>query len=270
MLNTNYKSFNNIGNTCYLNSGLQMIIHNKDFCKSIISNNNDIEIKQFIIDYYNNISNAPMNPICFKNLVAKKNKEFSGFKQNDSFEFIIYLLDNLIYNKNIYQITTNISIKCKIKNCLNINKHEENNLFLILDINKDTTHLDDAYRSFKMREKLIGDNLYYCDKCKTKRIASKRTEIIKWPKHLIIILKRFDYNNQKNNKNIIIPLFWRHGYKLKGIVFHSGSLFGGHYIYIGLYNNKWLIMNDDYIKEITIDQLDNYKNVGYIFYYEQI
>ena len=43
MLNTYYKGFNNIGNTCYFNSGLQLIIQNKELCNLIIQqpNKND-------------------------------------------------------------------------------------------------------------------------------------------------------------------------------------------------------------------------------------
>jgi ubiquitin C-terminal hydrolase len=116
-----------------------------------------------------------------------------------------------------------------------------------------------------------NDNLYFCDKCKDKRIASKKTEISNWPKHLIVVLKRFNYEgrSQKINKEIEIPIEWRHNYELQGIVYHSGSTFGGHYIYIHKHNNKWLMFNDNDIKEINKHELNNYKNYGYIFYYIQ-
>ena len=138
----------------------------------------------------------------------------------------------------------------------------------ILDNFKD---LDDCYRNYKQREKLMNDNSYYCEKCNDKRIASKRINITHWPNHLIIIFKRFTNNGriQKNNNKIDVPLIWRHGYHLKGIVSHSGSLFGGHYIYIGNHNNKWIIFNDDHTSEINNEQLDNYKNNGYIYYFQK-
>ena len=34
------KGFNNLGNTCYLNAGLQMLIQNKDLCTVITSLSN--------------------------------------------------------------------------------------------------------------------------------------------------------------------------------------------------------------------------------------
>lgn len=275
-LSNNYKGFYNLGNTCYLNSGLQLIINNKELCNLILSLNNSSpffsEFSKFIIDYYNNNSNITLNPSFIKDLVADKNNEFNGFKQNDSFEFIIYLLDYINDNLKIsklYQYITNTNIKCKLLSCLNISKHQEYNNYLILDILDNFNNLDDCYRNYKKREKLIGNNLYYCEKCKAKRIASKRIQIINWSNHLIIILKRFNSKMQKNNNKIDIPLFWRHKYKLKGIVSHSGSLFGGHYVYVGNHNDKWILFNDDHISEIPLITLDNYKNYGYIYYFEK-
>lgn len=280
ILSNNYKGFYNLGNTCYLNAGLQMIIHNKELCNYILKlNNKDINNKlllsNFIKDYYNESNKIILNPEFIKNIVANINNEFNGFKQNDSFEFIIYLLDYFFENIKIpklYQLTNNIKIKCKLLSCLNISEHQEYNNFLLLDILNNFTNLDDCYRNYKQREKLMNDNLYYCEKCKDKRIASKRTEITQWPNHLIIILKRFTNNGrlQKNNNQIKVPLIWRHDYELKGIISHSGSLFGGHYIYIGNHNNKWLIFNDDHITEISEKHLDNYKNVGYIYYFRKM
>ena len=223
----------------------------------------------------NNKNNTEiLDPTFIKQLVANKNNEFTGFKQNDSFEFIIYFLDYIFENfkiNKLYQITTNIKIKCKLLTCLNINEHQEYNNYLILDILDNFKDLDDCYRNYKQREKLMNDNSYYCEKCNDKRIASKRINITQWPNHLIIIFKRFTNNGKihKNNNKIDVPLIWRHGYHLKGIVSHSGSLFGGHYIYIGNHNNKWIIFNDDHTSEINNEHLDNYKNNGYIYYFQK-
>ena len=130
-LSNNYKGFYNLGNTCYLNSGLQLIINNKELCNNILllSENNDflLMLSQFIKNYYNNNSNIILNPSFIKEIVANKNNEFIGFKQNDSFEFIIYFLDYIFENfkiNKLYQITTNIKIKCKLLTCLNINEHQ--------------------------------------------------------------------------------------------------------------------------------------------------
>ena len=272
ILNNYYKGFNNIGNTCYLNSGLQLFINNKELCNILLQNTSDNEIihniNNIIITYYNNPLNIPLNTIYIKENISKLNKVFCGNTQNDSFEFIIYFFE-LINNINLYELHINCIVKCKLKSCLNINTTIEKSNFLLLDINNNSWCLDDCYRNFKISELLYSDNKYYCDKCKDKRIASKKYNISKWPKHLIIVLKRFIHNNNsiKNNKEIIIPLEWRHNYKLKGIIFHSGTTTSGHYVYIGNHNNKWILFNDDNTKELLNNQLDNYKNYGYIYYF---
>jgi len=280
----NYKGFNNIGNTCYLNSGLQLIIHNKELCSIIASNSNKSEILKNINDFikdYDNNENKSLTPSYFKNLVEEKNSIFKGYGQQDSSEFIIYFLDlisdelkkNGININTIFEHTVTVSIKCKLRSCLKTSNHNEKNNYLILNTDKTFENLDDCYREYKSRVKLENDNLYYCDNCKDNRIASKKIEIINWPKHLIVILKRFyqsEYKLNKNTNEIIVPIEWRHNYILKGFVYHSGSLFGGHYIYIGKYNNKWLMFDDNFVTEINQQNFEKYKNLSYIYYFEKI
>lgn len=278
------KGFNNIGNTCYLNSGLQMLIQNIDLCKMIIHYSQQSQklniIGEFIKEYYNENKNA-ITPINIKKLVENSNELFIGFQQQDSTEFIICLLD-IIENEisrisktnnidTLFGIKFNVRIKCKVRNCLEIYNHTENNNFLLLDINNDTNSLEDAYRNLKSGEKLDSENKYYCEKCKDKRIASKRTTIIEWPKYLFVWLKRFHHggrNIRKNAQALEIPLTWRHNNVLKGAVIHYGSLNGGHYVYIGEKDNKWYLFDDASVSEIEIGQLQKYLANAYCLLYE--
>jgi len=265
-----YNGLINIGNTCYLNSGLQLLLQNKELCYYIV-NKNDNKLNNIIlfVKEYLNKCNNKLNPSIVKNVIQEYNRMFIGYKQHDSFEFILYFLDYIHEHKikNIYEITTTINIKCKLRKCLNISSHNESHNFLLLDINNESNSLNDCYINYIKREKLMDDNVYYCEKCKANRIASKRINIIKWPNHLIIVLKRFNYNSRKIDKQISMSLEWNQ-YELQGFVFHSGSCFGGHYIYIGKYNNKWLMLNDDSITEINLNILDKYKDYAYIYYYK--
>jgi ubiquitin C-terminal hydrolase len=264
------KGIINIGNSCYLNSVIQLLFNIPEFRKSI--QNTDF---QKIVDNYDN-SNL-FDPTEIKNIVTSKNKIFNNNSQQDSSEFLIYLLDYL--NNNIFTIKTNINIKCKLVKCLKESEHIENDIFLQLPLNElnsnEFNELTDLYRKYKSNEKLKDDNAYHCDNCKTKTVARKKTNIIHWPNNLLIVFKRFDHFMRKDNRKIIIPLEWRHNYKLKGGIIHMGNynlrLDGGHYIYFGNENgSNWYIANDSNISKI--DNIDNFMNThgcySYIIHYQ--
>ena len=116
----------------------------------------------------------------------------------------------------------------------------------------------------------MGNNKYFCEKCNKNTIARKRTETIHWPNNLIIILRRFDNHMRKKDKKINIPLQWRHNYKLKGGIVHSGSLQGGHYYYFGMKNNNWYIFNDSSVSIINSEEhLRHLTEIAYILNYSK-
>lgn len=273
------KGFKNLGNTCYMNSAIQLLINSKDFCRIIMNYQDKFKkiktIAEFIRDYY--LTNQGiMNPSCIKKLVSD-NELFSGFNQQDSAEFIIYFFDvieNIVKKKNIYkkfEIEEKSILKCKLVGCDNISITKNNRLFLMLSIDDKDTELNDCYRRYKKNEKLEDDNMWFCEKCNKKRIASKRLEINKWPKNLLIKLKRFDYKygrEVKLTQEIICPLEWRHNYKLNGGIIHYGSSSGsGHYIYFGIHQGQWYIFNDTMITRIKKRTVENLAKVAYILHY---
>tara|TARA_B110000902_G_C14285343_1_gene578493 strand:- start:3755 stop:4231 length:477 start_codon:yes stop_codon:yes gene_type:complete len=154
--------------------------------------------------------------------------------------------------------------------CLKKKYNTEKSVKLMFEIDKDCHELNDCYRNFKISEKLDKDNMVYCEKCKKKTIMSRRAEVEEWPDNLIIVLKRFvPFNGifKKNTQEINIPLNWRKGYSLQGIVFHSGSIHGGHYVYIGKKNNIWYLYDDNSVSQLNDRALENFKNNGYIYYF---
>ena len=272
------KGFLNLGNTCYLNSGLQLLMNIPEFCQLVLNHkeiSNELSLLSEFIILYHSDNNGSLKPKFIKKIVGKNNSTFNGFSQEDSQEFLIYFLD-LIDNQikenklnNLLGLKINKVIKCKALSCLKMSVTNEIRLFLILDINN-YKDLNECYRNYKMSEKLEGDNRYFCENCNKKRIASKRIQIEKWPKNLIIVLKRFQQDNysfSKNDNFLNIPINWRHNYKLKGGVIHSGRLGGGHYVYFGNYNDKWYLFDDSHISKIKINHLDDYKKRAYLLHY---
>ena len=263
----------NIGNTCYLNSAIQMLMNIPEYIEFIDKHKDKKIINQinnFNKQYLNNQKN--LAPRFIKNKVSEKSKEFIGIRQNDSSEFLLVyfdLLDSIIKNNELNKLFGNkikTIVKCKLIKCLNISETYETSMFLNLNIKGNT--LDDCYRYFKSREKLDNDNMYYCDKCKDKRIASKRYELDYWNNNLIIILKRFD-GFRKNNKNIEIPLEWRKGYKLIGGIVHYGGTGGGHYVYFGKKYNDYYLFNDSNVSKLSQKELFKLKNNSYVLHYRK-
>ena len=284
------KGFVNLGNTCYMNSALQMILRIDNFKQLFQSlnlqknnlSNEELEEIKTLIDFNNkyHYSNEKiLNPNEIKNLIGKKNKKFLKFNQEDSEEFINYLLD-FIYEKlkkfgnkeitqfeQIIESRINKAIKCKAMKCLTVSNTVEKMNLINLSLTKETDDLDSCLKELLKREKLENDSMYFCDNCKKLRIASKRLEFKSLPSDIIFSIKRYSSSLRKIDKKIDMPLEWK-DYRLKGIVFHSGSFGGGHYIYIGMDNNRWYIFNDSFVSEINnMSSLDQYKNHGYLYHY---
>lgn len=52
--------------------------------------------------------------------------------------------------------------------------------------------LDDCLNSFAQEESLVGENLWYCNKCKEHKEATRHLELYKSNKILVIAFKRFN------------------------------------------------------------------------------
>ena len=122
---------------------------------------------------------------------------------------------------------------------------------------KEQTLLD-LFNSFISDEKI--ENSSHCINCGDIKYTFQKKDIHKFPKILIIHLKRFKNDREKNEEKIDFPeqidLSKYNNknsdgkYELNSVVFHQGTLRSGHYTSIYKYfpTQQWIFCNDNKVK----------------------
>jgi len=149
--------FQNLGNTCYMNSVLQALL-SIDIINYDTSNNdnNDLltEFVKMINELKKNSSNKPYTPSKFKQELDKKKSIFRGFAQHDAHEFMEYIINEFMECKSksesksnlpqtikkMFTGTTNSYLYCS--NCPNILKKEEEYITITLDLSGISKNMD--------------------------------------------------------------------------------------------------------------------------------
>jgi ubiquitin C-terminal hydrolase len=226
----------------------------------------------YLYDYHNNKITIEK----LFQLIEINRKELSSSFSNSDFLLNLDINENNL--KELFEFEIQKRIKCKEIHCLNTRFTFTKEILLTLPIDDESTNLDECYHDFKVHELLTGSEMVECEKCAKKQVTSTKINIKSWDKNLIICLNRYKNSKQTNNvsskinRDIEIPFEWRHDYKLKGAVIHSGQVGGGHYIYIGRNNdlNSWTIYDDSSATQvINNDRARQYLNKAYILYYRQ-
>ena len=290
----NLSGIPNIGNTCYLNSAIQLFLRLNVLTKFIKINNFNNNILHSYKNFLNEYSLNKPNPSLIKNLIQYKNTQFNGFGQNDAHECLLALIDiindalndehkNKIHTfigntnipiknllNNILDIHLVSTLKCSTCNYISITNHCEK--ILSVPITNETNKLEECIDLFETGEYLTENNKWKCDKCNEYVCAYKKFTINCYPKYLLIHLKRFNIignNIHKINKSIYIPNklnLHNYNYCLTSYILHSGGPGGGHYVNYFIKNNKTFLFNDN-----TFSETNNYENIenGYIFLFSR-
>ena len=126
-----------------------------------------------------------------------------------------------------------------------------------------TPTLIDCFDLYVEGEILEGTNAWYNEETNAKESIKKKISFWSLPKILVIDLKRFNRNAQKNQIRIDFPIDLNlskyvigykknsYNYELFGVCNHSGGVLGGHYTsYVKNANNKWYHYNDNSVTEL--------------------
>jgi len=268
MNNKNYEKYSNkgltgmanIGNTCYLNSCLQLLSHTyelNDFLNEGTYKNKLNKIIDSVIllewDDLNNLmwkENCTISPGRFvnvlQNVAKKKNMEiFSGYDQNDSSEFLLFLID-CFHNALSREVNMNIkgtiqgdkdklATKCyeMMQQMYKKEYSEILNIFSGIQVTEITSLKNNKILSMKPepfhilnlpipntknptlfecldlyceKEKMEGSNAWYNDETKTYENIEKGNIFWSLPNILVIDLKRFTNSFQKIQKLVNIPI----------------------------------------------------------------
>jgi ubiquitin C-terminal hydrolase len=248
----------NIGNTCYLNSCLQLLSHTYELNIFLENNknvlNNNKESKIYI--EWNNLRNMMWSENCtiapygfvksVQQIATIKGYDmFTGFAQNDVFEFLLFFIDCLheslkrkvhmkingivkndkdILAKKCYEMMQNM-YKEEYSEIINIfygisitliKDFTTNDVLSItpepfsilsLSVNKSKVcSIKDCLTSYTQNECLIDDNKWHNDIINQKQDAIKTTKFWNLPKVLIIELKRYNNYQQKIHTLVTTPL----------------------------------------------------------------
>lgn len=277
---TKITGLQNMGNTCFINSSLQLLFNCHNLVSTIVKSENDNETlkkyKQTFNDYFNETTNT-LGPLILYKRYQKLNNNYFGISQEDAHEYLTFIIDDIdelskdIDIKNLFQISMISKVNCE--ECKHFSKVNILEKILCLSIDNCKT-LEDCFQKLYNKETLDNDNKWFCDKCNKKVCSNKETYIDKISNYFIICLNRFVFNNNnisKNNNNIIFPNIIFTNYELRGIIYHMGNINGGHYVCsITRDGQKWFLIDDINIIETTYEKLEKINNNAYILLYHKI
>lgn len=230
----------NIGNTCFMNSALQCLIHIPQLTtyftnkveKSLLNKDNPLGTGGEVAKLYRQIllnlkRGFPTYTELFelKRTVSKRAPQFLNYQQQDSHEFLNYFLDTMhedTKNNDGHSIISQLfhgklitTVECRIPNCQKVEIIDSSFTFLPLPLDfqptKETQMCLEACIEAFIAPEILGQNgQWLCSSCHRMTNAKKTISFDQLPPILIFQLKRFNYlrNSVTKNKRFIqYPLY---------------------------------------------------------------
>lgn len=294
----------NVENTCYMNSIIQCIAHSPTLLQYFlelcplngVASNETRLINQFYLLLKNMVSSehtSPINSNAFKRSLELVHSGFNGNHHQDAGEFLMIILDCVHtqltkYNQSqlssfedICYVTQKNEVICD--GCERISKSNETFLYISFDLpkNNQPTSITNCLDKWVSPETIEG---YSCNTCTQRQSATRTYSFHTLPSTLMIQIKRFQQNERNQAEKLLNDVTYSEDliltkwdgsksiyvkYELTGVVCHSGTLDGGHYVsHCKLaHTSTWYMFNDDHCVQETPIVYDT-KGV-YILFYER-
>ncbi|KAF8351648.1 Usp36 protein, partial [Amanita rubescens] len=293
----------NTGNTCFLNSALQCLIHTPPLLRVLIAHRENCRIDKALfcmtcrlrlVAVKAHTTSDAFTPISITERLQTIAKHMKRGRQEDSHEFLRYAIDALqksclagyppkldpklaetTWVHKIFGGRLRSRVTCH--DC----GYNSDTFDRILDLSLDILRSDslkDALRKFVAVDHLKGADKYKCEKCKKPVIAEKRFTIHEAPMVLTVHLKRFSPLGRKishyvdyDDRLSLHPFMseGQHGfsYSLYGVICHAGGgPNSGHYFaYVKDKDGRWWEMNDEMVSPVGGAPVSK-KNAYILFY----
>ncbi|XP_051115464.1 ubiquitin carboxyl-terminal hydrolase 21-like [Andrographis paniculata] len=221
----------NLGNSCFLNSVLQCLLHTAPLLNSILFSKHVIQSQcvhgfclvcslQHLIELSLTASENVIFPSGIVNNLCYISSIFKPFQQEDANEFFQCFLDKLetcdseeeecksSKRGNIVKQIFGGRLVSKLKCCSC--GHSSNTYEPLVDMSmeiEDADNLITALQSFTKVEKLDPEIKITCENCKEKVSVEKQLSLDQPPNIAVFHLKRFQSNGYKIDKHVPFPLY---------------------------------------------------------------
>lgn len=279
---------------------------------------------QVVQELWENDGDHVVNTSSLKSQIQRFAPRFMGYSQQDAQEFLRYLLEGLHEDVNRVTVKpppihTDIpdtysdskkateswkrylrsedstivdvfvgqlrsSLRCTVCDHVSVTLDPFWDLSLPIPSRSGTVKLNQCLEHFTREEVLDGDEKPTCSKCQMRRKCTKSFSIQKFPKILVIHLKRFSPMERFRGKlNVLVdfpltsldlsafaaPSVQGCTYNLYGVANHSGTTHSGHYTAYceHPYSGEWHEYNDSRVTPVSTRSVVS--SEGYVLFYEQ-
>jgi uncharacterized UBP type Zn finger protein len=268
----------NCGNSCYMNSAIQLLLSIKEFREYILKyQNTDNIVISTLRSIFQDVERCRVSKQCFTVsrdiIISKYEFLFNQFPlkgenfgiQGDSQEFLSFLIDHLqtcnksLTNIMFFKYITKTYCYKKGENHPNILDNEGDDMCIFQVRIQEKEHKKKSIQKLLEKEiknpELLGKS-ESLEKCRSKKLNSYKENDIKLNKkhkYFLIQILRFTYSRELRgikflDNNIHIDKYLEingYTYVLSGIILRRGGNNSGHYVYASYKNGKLFRIYDD-------------------------